>query len=69
MASGTQLPLADYLSTSCRPDCEYIDGVLLERDLGEYDHSRLLARLIAYVMRHERDWGIHAVVSQRSGQT
>ena len=41
MQTGVQISVEDYLSTSYRPDCEYVDGVLLERNLGEFDHSRL----------------------------
>jgi len=31
----------EYLSTSYEPDCEYEDGVLIERNVGERDHSWL----------------------------
>jgi hypothetical protein len=37
----TVVPLAEYLETSYRPDCEYLEGELLERNAGEWDHSRL----------------------------
>ncbi len=30
-----------YLRTIYRPDCDYIDGEVLERNVGEIDHSRL----------------------------
>jgi hypothetical protein len=33
------VPLEVYLSTSWEPDAEYIDGVVEERPIGEYDHS------------------------------
>lgn len=46
MATGTLIPLDDYLGHSFRPDCDYIDGELLERNLGEEDHSDLQARFI-----------------------
>ena len=29
------VPLSQYLTTSYRPDCEYLDGELLERNVGE----------------------------------
>ena len=41
MASGSLVSVREYLSTSYRPDCDYIDGVVLERNVGEKDHSRL----------------------------
>jgi len=31
----------EYLNTSYRPDCDYLEGELLERNVGEWDHSRL----------------------------
>lgn len=39
MASGTLIPLSDYLGHSFRPNCDYIDGELQERNLGKQDHS------------------------------
>ena len=41
MASTTQISVREYLNTSYRPDCDYIDGEVLERNLGEIDHSLL----------------------------
>ena len=31
----------EYLRTSDRPDCEYLEGQVLERNLGERPHARL----------------------------
>jgi len=33
----------EYLSTSYEPDCEYEDGVVVERNLGGFEHSFLQA--------------------------
>lgn len=46
MATGTLIPLSDYLGHSFRPDCDYIDGELQERNLGELDHSDLQTRVL-----------------------
>ena len=35
------ISLEEYLHTSYRPDCEYIDGAVQERHLGEMGHSIL----------------------------
>lgn len=35
------MSVREYLSTSYRPDCGYVDGVVLERNVGEWDHARL----------------------------
>jgi Uma2 family endonuclease len=40
----------EYLHTSYRPDCDYVDGELLERNLGEKDHSRMQGRIFVYLL-------------------
>src|ERR1039457_3356529 len=41
MATTTIVPVEEYLRTSYDPDMEYVDGALLERNVGERRHSRL----------------------------
>ena len=31
----------EYLETCYRPDCDYLEGELLERNVGEWDHRKL----------------------------
>lgn len=50
MAAGTLVPLPEYLTTSYEPDREYVDGVLIERNAGEYNHS-FLQLIIGTVLR------------------
>ena len=38
------IPVEEYLRTVYRPDCDYIDGEVLERNLGEKPHARLQRR-------------------------
>jgi Uma2 family endonuclease len=55
----------EYLRTSYRPDCEYVDGRIEERNLGEYDHG-LLQILLGQLFRNNRDaWGVRAVTDVR----
>jgi len=35
------ISLHEYLSTVFEPDCEYVDGELVERNTGELEHSAL----------------------------
>jgi Uma2 family endonuclease len=65
MAIGTLASVSEYLSTSYHPDCEYIDGVILERNVGEYDHANLQSALIAYLYPRRQELGISAVIEQR----
>jgi Uma2 family endonuclease len=62
---ATVVPLSEYLATSYRPDCEYLDGELLERNVGEWDHSRLQSLLSRYLGNLEKQWGILVVLAQR----
>ncbi|MDQ2898974.1 MAG: Uma2 family endonuclease [Acidobacteriota bacterium] len=65
MPNATLVPVSEYLSTSYHPDREYVDGVVLERNLGERDHSRPQARLIHYFFDREGEWGVWVVPEQR----
>ncbi len=40
--SETLISLNEYLNTSYSPDCEYVDGRILERNWRERDHDRIL---------------------------
>ena len=46
MATSALIPVSEYLRTSYRPDCDYVDGEVQERNLGEQDHSQIQTRLI-----------------------
>jgi Uma2 family endonuclease len=46
MATNTLIPVSEYLRTSYSPDCDYVDGDVQERNLGELDHSDLQGRLL-----------------------
>jgi Uma2 family endonuclease len=65
MAAGTLISVAEYLSTSYRPDCDYVDGVLLERNVGEKDHSRVQGLLVFCLVSRRREWNIHVFPEQR----
>jgi Uma2 family endonuclease len=58
MATVTQVPLETYLHTAYRPDCEYVDGELKERNVGEKEHARLQMTLSWILRNHEADWAI-----------
>jgi Uma2 family endonuclease len=65
MATGTLVSVEEYLSTSYRPDREYIDGVIEERNLGEFDHSSLQAALTAYFFNRRKEWKLRVLPEQR----
>ena len=46
MATGVLIPVSEYLHSVYRPDCDYVDGEVQERNLGELDHSDLQGRFL-----------------------
>ncbi len=65
MSTVTGVSLLEYLGTSYRPDREFLDGELLERNVGEWDHSRLQTLLARYLCNREKQFGILVVCEQR----
>ena len=65
MKSATLVSVEEYLRTSYRPDCDYVDGEVLERNVGEHDHSDLQTELASYFRMRRKQWKLHAVVEQR----
>jgi Uma2 family endonuclease len=65
MAAATQISLEEYLKTTYRPDRDYVDGEVVERNLGEYDHSRPQMRLILFFGTREKEWHLRVVPEQR----
>ncbi|HEY2014372.1 MAG TPA: Uma2 family endonuclease [Bryobacteraceae bacterium] len=56
----------EYLKTAYEPDCEYEDGVLIERNAGEEKHSWLQGALIAYFFRRRKLWNMEVYPEQRN---
>ena len=46
MSTATLIPVEEYLNTSYDPDVEYVDGVLVERNVGDWLHSLIQSNLI-----------------------
>ena len=59
------IPVEVYLRTTYHPDQEYIDGHLLERNLGEIPHSRLQGFFAWIFRQHEAEWKVSALPEQR----
>jgi hypothetical protein len=56
MASTESLvSVEEYLKTSYSPDCDYVDGVVEERNFGERDHAWIQGKFAALILgRSER---------------
>jgi Uma2 family endonuclease len=61
MGVATLLPIEEYLSTCWDPDREYVAGRLIERNVGELDHSYLQSLLLKLLDRR----GLFAFVELR----
>ncbi|HYW42754.1 MAG TPA: Uma2 family endonuclease [Bryobacteraceae bacterium] len=64
MAAGTLISVEEYLKTSYDPDVEYVDGVLLERNVGDWLHCLIQRNIILALSRRYPD--IFAVPELRS---
>ena len=65
MATSTLVPIAEYLQTTYRPDCDYIDGEVRERNVGKWQHARLQWLLASWFDQHEAEWGCIGSTEQR----
>jgi Uma2 family endonuclease len=59
------ISVEEYLATSYRPDCDYVDGEVIERNLGEYDHSSTQGAVFLYMGVRQKKWGIIVLPEQR----
>ena len=50
MSTVAAVPLADYLCHTTNPDCDYLEGRLVERNVGEISHSDAQGRTCAFVI-------------------
>jgi Uma2 family endonuclease len=66
MATPTQISITEYLNTSYRPDREYVDGEVRERNVGKWEHARIQLLLGAWFATHESQWGIMSSTEQRT---
>lgn len=65
MATGALISVSEYLATSYDPDREYVDGAVVERNLGEKDHSKMQGRLVALFFSNRARWGVHVFPEMR----
>jgi Uma2 family endonuclease len=65
MSVAHAVSLEEYLHTTYRPDCDWIDGELRERNVGQFDHARLQTILAALLELQSRKWRALVLVEQR----
>jgi Uma2 family endonuclease len=64
-AQVTQVPLEAYLNSSFEPDAEYVDGVIVERPMGEWNHANWQAAILEFFRSRRHDWNIRAAAELR----
>ena len=65
MASATGVSLEEYLHTEYEPDCDYVDGVLEDRNVGKRRHSKTQQRLITILLPLVGHRGLEPLPEQR----
>ena len=65
MSTAALVSLQEYLTTTYRPDCDYVDGVLTERNVGQKDHSKLQGAVLLWFYARRQELRLTAFVEQR----
>ena len=65
MSTKALMDVEEYLRTSFEPDCEYLDGEIVERNMGELPHGDVQLTLAALLRRRRRTLGIRVVTEIR----
>jgi Uma2 family endonuclease len=61
----TRMSVEEYLRTPFQPDVDFVDGVIEERNLGEWDHAGLQGFLYAQLLQQEERWNIYVSIELR----
>jgi len=65
MPTAPFIPVSEYLRTTYRPDRDYIDGELKERNVGEHPHGNLQI-ILGTIFRNNRvAWGVRPLGDTR----
>jgi len=58
MATTASISVEEYLHSTYEPDLEYVDGQLEERNVGEIEHSDVIAAIMEWFLHHAKEWQI-----------
>jgi Uma2 family endonuclease len=65
MATSALISAREYLATSYRPDCDFVDGEVQERNLGELDHGNLQFAVAKLLDKMRVEWHIRVTPELR----
>jgi len=60
-AAPNWVPVEEYLHNTYHPDCDYVDGVIVERNVGEIPHAKAQRKALIYFYEHEKQWNNFAL--------
>jgi len=55
------VPVEEYLRTMYHPDCDYVDGRVEERNVGEFEHAGVQKMILRLLWAKEEEWRINAI--------
>ena len=55
----TRMSVEEYLRTPFSPDVDFVDGVIEERNLGEWDHAGLQGIILRLLGNYEEEWNVY----------
>jgi len=61
----TQISVEEYLKTVYKPDVEYVDGELQERNVGELEHARMIMAVLMWFTGRSQEWQIETLPGVR----
>ena len=59
------LSIEEYLRTSYKPDVDFVDGEIEERNMGEFQHARIQNLIAFFLTLNETSWSTQTVIEQR----
>ncbi len=65
MSTATLVSVDEYLAAVYHPDCDFVEGQLIERNVGTKDHSKLQGEIFAWFRDRRRDLRLTAFLEQR----
>jgi Uma2 family endonuclease len=65
MVPTTLVSVEEYLSTDYSPDCDYVDGVLEDRNVGQRTHALVQKRILFFLSALEAQLLIFVLQEQR----
>ena len=66
MDTKALVSVEEYLHTDYSPDVDYVDGELVERNVGERDHSIIQGLIYGWFLARRAQWNIYPMIELRT---